>query len=131
MSFSKTVLEPTWEAKYAYSPAVVTEGGKTVWLAGHVGFMDDEGQSLAGNFERQVRQAFMNLEKTLDRVGGNLKDIVWMTVAISDDRYSQVFTDIRKELYGQDFPASTLLTIASFAHPDIMVEITPVAVLSA
>jgi pyruvate/2-oxoglutarate dehydrogenase complex dihydrolipoamide dehydrogenase (E3) component len=23
------------------SPAVITEGGKTVWLAGHVGFVDD------------------------------------------------------------------------------------------
>ena len=31
-------------------------------------------------------------------------DIVWMTVAISDGRYAQRFTNIRKEIYGKDFP---------------------------
>jgi len=131
MALTKTIVEPSWEAKYSYSPAVVTEGGKTVWLAGHVGFVDDAGTSLAGNFDAQARQAFKNVERTLQRAGGTLKNIVWMTVSISDGRYSQRFTDIRKEIYGSDFPASTLLTAASFAVPDIMVEITPIAVVAA
>jgi len=130
MALKKTVIAPSWEAKYSFSPAVVTEGGKTIWLAGHVGFVDDTGASLAGNFDAQVRQAFKNLEKTLQRAGGTLKDIVWMTVAVSDGRYSQRFTDIRKEIYGSDFPASTLLTAACFAVPEIMVEITPIAVVA-
>jgi 2-iminobutanoate/2-iminopropanoate deaminase len=130
VALKKTIIEPSWEAKYSFSPAVVTEGGKIVWLAGHVGFVDDAGTSLAGNFDAQTRQAFKNLEKNLQRVGGTLKDIVWMTVAVSDGRFSQRFTDIRKEIYGSDFPASTLLTAASFAIPEIMVEITPIAVLA-
>jgi hypothetical protein len=41
MALKKTILEPSWEAKYSFSPAVITEGGKTIWLAGHVGFIDD------------------------------------------------------------------------------------------
>ena len=130
MPVKKTIIEPSWEAKYSFSPAVITEGGKTIWLAGHVGFVDDAGVSLAGNFDAQVRQAFKNLEKTLQRAGSTLKDIVWMTVAISDGRHSQRFTDIRKEIYGSDFPASTLLTAACFAVPEIMVEITPIAVVA-
>jgi hypothetical protein len=48
-----------------------------------------------------------------------------MTVAVSDGRYSRRLTDIRKEIYGKDFPASTLLTVAAFAVPEIIVEITP------
>ena len=40
MALKKTIVEPPWEAKYSYSPAVVTERGKTVWLAGHAGFVD-------------------------------------------------------------------------------------------
>ena len=35
MALKKTIVEPSWEAKYSFSPAVVTEGGKTIWLAGH------------------------------------------------------------------------------------------------
>lgn len=57
-------------------------------------------------------------------------DIVWMTVSVSDGRYSQRFTDIRKEIYGKEFPASTLLTAAAFAVPEIMVEITAIAVVA-
>ena len=54
-----------------------------------------------------------------------------MTVSICDGRYSKDFTDIRKEIYGKDFPASTLLTAAAFAAPEIMVEITGIAVIDA
>jgi 2-iminobutanoate/2-iminopropanoate deaminase len=131
VTLKKTILEPSWEANYSYSPAVITEGGKTIWLAGHVGFVDDAGASLAGDFDAQTHQAFKNLEKTLNRVGAGLTDIVWMTVSISDGRYSQRFTDLRKEIYKSEFPASTLLTVAAFAAPEIMVEITAVAVISA
>ena len=130
MALKKTIIEPSWEAKYSYSPAVITEGGKTIWLAGHVGFADDSGVSLAGNFEGQARQAFRNLGKTLQRAGGTLKDVVWMSVAVSDGRYSQQFTEIRKEVYHGQFPASTLLTVAAFAVPEIMVEITAIAVVA-
>src|SRR5690349_22121321 len=39
-----------------YSLAVITEGGKTVWLGGQVAVADDAGRSLAGDFEGQVQQ---------------------------------------------------------------------------
>lgn len=125
LSLKKEIIEPSWEAKYSFSPAVII-GCKTIWLAGHVGFVDDSGASLAG-----TRQAFKNLERTLQRAGGTLKDIVSMTVSVSDGRYSQRFTDIRKEIYRKDFPASTLLTAAALAAPNIMVEITGVDVFAA
>ena len=41
-----------------YSQAVITEGGKTVWLAGQTATVDDAGKSLAGDFEGQTRQIF-------------------------------------------------------------------------
>jgi hypothetical protein len=53
-----------------------------------------------------------------------------MSVSISDGRYSRRFTDIRKEIYGKEFPASTLLTAVALAVPEIMVEITGIAVLA-
>ena len=40
----------------AYSPAVITEGGKIVWLAGQTAGEDGTGRSLAGNFDGQVRR---------------------------------------------------------------------------
>ncbi len=125
----REIVQPGWEAKYTFSPAVVTEGGKIVWVAGHGGFVDDNNKSLAGDFDAQARQAFKNIQRTLAKAGATLNDVVTMTVYISDVRFSKRFTEIRAEFYPKDFPASTLIT-TGFALPEMMVEITPVAVVA-
>jgi enamine deaminase RidA (YjgF/YER057c/UK114 family) len=52
--------------KRAYSPAVITRGvSKIIWIAGHTGHVDDNGKSLAGDFDAQCRQTFRNIERTL------------------------------------------------------------------
>ncbi|MBV9554160.1 MAG: RidA family protein, partial [Alphaproteobacteria bacterium] len=67
----------------AYSQAVITEGGRIVWLAGQVGAADDFGNSLAGYFDGQVREVFARLSQTLRDAGGSLADMVTMTVFIT------------------------------------------------
>jgi enamine deaminase RidA (YjgF/YER057c/UK114 family) len=54
-----------------------------------------------------------------------------MTVYIGDTRHGDRFVEIRKEYFPTDFPASTLVTVTGFAKPEMMVEITPVAVVDA
>ena len=48
-----------------YSQAVVTEGGRTIWLAGQVAAEDSAGRSLAADFDGQVREVFARLGHTL------------------------------------------------------------------
>jgi enamine deaminase RidA (YjgF/YER057c/UK114 family) len=60
----------------AYSQAVITEGGRIVWLAGQVGAADESGNSLAGDFDGQVREVFSRLSHTLKEAGGSLADMV-------------------------------------------------------
>ena len=69
-----------------FSPAVVTEGGKTVWLAGQTTTTDLEGKDISGKFEEQARTIFALLNRTLERAGGSLANLVTMTVFISDNR---------------------------------------------
>src|SRR4051794_39783558 len=45
----------------AYSQAVITSGGRTIWLAGKVAAEDGAGRSLAGDFDGQVREIFARL----------------------------------------------------------------------
>ena len=59
-----------------YSTAVMTEGGKTVWLAGQTATADDSGKSLATDFEGQTRQISKHLNATLETAGGKLNDMV-------------------------------------------------------
>jgi enamine deaminase RidA (YjgF/YER057c/UK114 family) len=53
-----------------------------------------------------------------------------MTVYIGDARHGDRFVELRKEFFPDGrFPASTLITVSGFAKPEMMVEITPVAVI--
>jgi 2-iminobutanoate/2-iminopropanoate deaminase len=124
----RSYVRGTWQRNRAFSPAVVTEGGKTVWIAGHTGHKTDDGKSLAGEFESQTRQTFKNIEKTLKEAGATLKDIVSMTVFLSDVRYTTRMTEIRGEIFGADFPVSAAITVTGFADPAILIEIQGVAV---
>ena len=96
----------------AYSQAVITDGGKVVWLAGQVAAQDASGKSLAADFDGQVHEVFARLGKTIEEAGGLLADMVTMTVFITDARFGDRFTQLRKEIFGDNFPASALITVA-------------------
>jgi enamine deaminase RidA (YjgF/YER057c/UK114 family) len=125
----RSFVRGTWQQNRAFSPAVITTGGRMIWVAGHGGQVDDDGKSLAGDFEAQVRQCFKNIERTLKEAGGKLSDLVTMTVFILDVRNGDRFIEMRRELFGKDFPASALITVRGFANPEMMIEIQSVAVV--
>jgi enamine deaminase RidA (YjgF/YER057c/UK114 family) len=129
-AMQKSFIRGAHAEKRAYSPAVVTEGGKIVWLAGHTGAVDDAGKSLAGDFDAQCRQTFRNIEKTLLEAGAKLADLVTMTVFLIDVRHTTRMTELRSEIFGRDFPASAAITVAGFARPEMMIEIQAVAVVA-
>jgi len=114
----------------AYSQAVITDGGKIVWLAGHTGAVNDAGKSLSGDFDAQCRQTFRNIEKTLAEAGAKLADLVTMTVFLIDARYTTRMTELRAEIFERDFPGSAAITVAGFASPEMMIEIQAVAVVA-
>ncbi len=120
----------TWQQNRAFSPAVITRGGRTVWLAGQGATQDKDGKSLAGDFEAQTHESFRLISETLASAGGSLSDIVTMTVYIIDARHGNRFVEIRKSYFPNGFPASALITCAGFAKPEMMVEIMPVAVIA-
>jgi len=112
-----------------YSLAVITEGGKTVWLGGQLAVVDDNGRSLAGDFDGQVRQVFKLIDQTLQKAGGKLSDMVQMTVFITDVRLGDRLTEIRREIFGDNFAGSALITVTALANPDAKVEIQGFAVI--
>jgi 2-iminobutanoate/2-iminopropanoate deaminase len=74
------------------------------------------------------RQTFRNIERTLGEAGATLSDMVTMTVFLIDARYTTSMTEIRSEIFKNDFAASAAITVAGFADPNIMIEIQGVAV---
>jgi 2-iminobutanoate/2-iminopropanoate deaminase len=115
--------------QHGYSPAVITEGGRIVWLAGQTGTVDDSGKSLANDFEAQARQIFKGFDAVLRKTGGTLADLVQMTVFVTDVRYGERLWQVRKEVFGDDFPGSAMVTITALANPDAKIEIQGYAVI--
>ena len=124
-------LEKTeFQASRAFSPAVITQGGRTVWLAGQTATRDDAGNDISGNFDAQVKTIFALIDKTLQRAGGSLANLVTMTVFINDPRHGDRFVELRKGFFADgNFPASALITVAHFARPGMLIEIQGVAVI--
>jgi 2-iminobutanoate/2-iminopropanoate deaminase len=120
----------------AYSPAVLTRGGTIIWLAGQTSSVskgvpvDADGKDITGNFEAQTRRTFALIDQTLKQQGASLANLVTMTVFIKESRYGDEFVKLRKEIFpGNNYPASALITVNSFAQPGLEIEIQGVAVV--
>jgi 2-iminobutanoate/2-iminopropanoate deaminase len=124
-------LEGTeWQKTRSFSPAVITEGGRTVWLAGQTTVVDLEGRDITGDFEAQARTIFKLIDRTLERAGGALENLVTMTVFINDPRNGDRFVQIRNEHFPDGrYPGSALVTVSNFARPGCVIEIQGIAVI--
>jgi enamine deaminase RidA (YjgF/YER057c/UK114 family) len=114
----------------AFSPGVITEGGKTVWIAGQTATRDNAGADIANNFEAQVKQVFSQIDQVMKRAGGSLANVVTMTVFIKESRYGDRFIEMRKDMFQNgNYPGSALVTVTNFARPGIEIEIQAVGVI--
>ena len=114
----------------ALSPGVITEGGRTVWVAGQTATRDNQGADISKNFEAQVRQVFSQIDQILKRAGGSVANVVSMTVLIKESRYGDRFVEMRKDMFQNGhYPGSALITVTNFARPGIEIEIQAVGVI--
>lgn len=113
-----------------YSEAVATEGGRTIWLAGQTAITDPTGKDIKGDAEAQARTAFAQIDEVLKRAGGSLKNIVNLTVYLTDVRNGGAFQKVRAEMFpDKNYPASAQVTVSALAVPGMLVEIQGVAVI--
>jgi reactive intermediate/imine deaminase len=113
-----------------YSHAV--KSGKTVYLAGQLAVELRGSEQVivgAGDVASQARLIFANMEKVLKAAGGELSDVVQMTVFLKDIKDLPRFLEVRKQVFKEDFPASTAVQVVAFAVPGGLVEVNAVAVV--
>jgi 2-iminobutanoate/2-iminopropanoate deaminase len=131
MSLKVTHLEGTaFQRTRAFSPAIMTEGGKMVWLSGQTTTIDMDGQDISWEFDAQVRGCYALIDQTLKRAGGSLASLVYTTTFILDPRHGDRLVDLRKDVFPNGkYPCSALITVAGFARPGILVEIQGIGVV--
>ena len=90
------------QKKRAYSPAVITQGGKTVWLAGQTATQDEQGNDISSNFRRPGPAPSSACSTRRSKTcGGSLANMVTMTVFIIDPRHGEKFRRDALRLFSQ------------------------------
>jgi len=120
------------DSGFPFSQAVVEPEGKRVHLTGQVAW-DRNGKVVGlGDPARQTEYAIDNIEKVLAVLGGGLDDIVSMTMYYVRDKDLPDIQNERirrfKKITG---PAVTGVKVASLVDSNLLVELTPIAVIPA
>jgi 2-iminobutanoate/2-iminopropanoate deaminase len=113
------------QAGFAEAVIVRQSGGRMVYLSGNVGF-DEQMQIVSGGIEAEARATFANLERTLQRAGGTLDNIVKILAFIVELEDYAGYARVRQELFADRLPASSTVRVSGFVV-DALIEIEAVA----
>jgi enamine deaminase RidA (YjgF/YER057c/UK114 family) len=116
-----------WEPLVGYSRAVRV--GNAVYVAGTTA--TDESGAIVGKGDpyAQTRQALRNIEQALTRAGATLKHVVRTRVFVSQIEDWDIIGRAHGEVFGEIRPASTMVQVAGFVDPRMLVEIEADAVI--
>jgi 2-iminobutanoate/2-iminopropanoate deaminase len=110
-----------------YTDAV--RAGDLLFVSGCIA-VDGDGRLVGGDDAvAQTRQVFANLEAILAAAGASIRDVVKVTVFLTDVRDRVAVNTVREEIFGGTRPASTLVEVSKLVVDGARVEIEAVALL--
>ncbi len=115
-----------------YSDAVITTGGKAIYVSGQVP-VNTEGKVVGkGDLKTQTVQVFDNIAKVLRESGADFSNVIKINTYIVNCQPQDVAVvrEVRKSYLSQkEPPASTLVGVTSLVDPDYLIEIEVIAVV--
>lgn len=99
------------EAIGPYSQAVKV--GNTVYLSGQIPLMPGTMNLVEEGFEAQVRQAFQNVQAVCEAAGGNLADLIKLTIYLTDLSQFSVVNEIMAEFFTKPYPARAAIEVSA------------------
>ena len=110
--------------------AVVTEGGRTIWIRGQCPQNLDDSKNIKSNDPaEQTRKVMENIEQLIEEAGGEMKHLVKIVVYITDIRHRDEIYRMIGTFTKNVYPVSTGLVVQALARPEWLVEIDATAVI--
>jgi 2-iminobutanoate/2-iminopropanoate deaminase len=106
-----------------YTDAVIW--GDMLFVSG-VAPLDRAGRLVGDDAPAQTRQIFENMKLILDAAGASFRDVLRVTVYLTDVNDRKAINPVRQDYFGDARPASTLLEVSALAIPGMKVEIEAV-----
>lgn len=112
-----------------YEPFLLSQGikfGNLVFISGQAGGGAD-GKIVDGGFRAQGEQAFANLSRALEAGGSSLKDVIKVTIFVTDMGSFQEVVELRRKFFSAPYPADTIAEIKALYDPKALIEIEAIA----
>ena len=103
--------------------------GKLVFVSGLTA-KNERGEIVGvGDIGAQTRQVCENLQAAMRAAGGTLADIVRVDIFVKEMTGFTEIHEVRRQYFGPNPPASTMVAVTAFTHPDMLIEINAIGVL--
>ena len=116
-----------------YEPFLLSQGikfGELLFISGQAGAGDD-GKIVDGGFKAQGEQAFANLRRALEAGGSSLKNVIKVTIFVTDMGNFKEVVELRRKYFSLPYPADTIAEIKALYDPAAMIEIEAIAAVTA
>ena len=114
-----------------YEPFRLAQGyrvGDLLFISGQAA-IDQSGRIVGvGDFEAQANQAFKNLDHVLHAGGSSLRNVIKVTIFLTDMTNFERIVELRGRWFTAPYPADTIVEVRSLYSPDAMIEIEAIAV---
>ena len=110
--------------------AVVTQGGKTVWMRGQCPQNLDDAKNIDSHDPaEQTHKIMQNIRQLVTEAGGEMAHVVKLVVYITDIRHREAVYRTMGEYIKGVHPVCTGLVVQALARPEWLVEIDATAVI--
>ena len=110
--------------------AVVTQGGKTVWMRGQCPQNLDDAKNIDSHDPaEQTHKVMLNIRQLVTEAGGEMAHVVKLVVYITDIRHREAVYRTMGEYIKGVHPVCTGLVVQALARPEWLVEIDATAVI--
>lgn len=122
MTFTTFSVPDAPPPKGPYSPAL--RAGPFVYVSGQVPRDPASGELVGNEIATQTRQVLSNVQRLLEQAGASLKDVISVTVYLTDVDNWAAMNEVYKEFFSPPYPTRTAV---GAELRDILVEISAVA----
>jgi len=113
-----------------FTPVVRIPAGQDLVFVSGLTARDENGLIVGtGDPAEQTRQVCRNLATYLAAAEATLGDVVSLTVYLTDIAHRDATSEARMEFFTSPPPTSTLVEVSALVHPDMLIEISAIAVL--
>jgi 2-iminobutanoate/2-iminopropanoate deaminase len=114
-----------------FSQAIAVEAkGKLVFISGMTARRPDGTIAGVGDIEAQTRQVCENIKAAVESAGGSVDNVCRVDVYVRNIEHFERIHKVRREYFGAPAPASTMVEVTKMVHPDYLIEINAIAVIS-